>query len=72
MTVFKDTRELAKVTVQLGRSLLRGQQPRTSDTPYNNGKIDVPTYLLQPIAIDKSNINTLLVESGYYKAGELK
>jgi putative multiple sugar transport system substrate-binding protein len=72
MTVFKDTRELAKVTVQLGRSLLRGQEPDTTDAPYDNGKVKVPTYLLPPIAVDKSNINTLLVSSGYIKADELK
>ena len=71
MTVFKDTRELAKVAVQLGRSLLRGTAPASPDTPYQNGVKAVPTYLLPPLSVDRTNASTLLVGSGYYKAADL-
>jgi putative multiple sugar transport system substrate-binding protein len=72
MTVFKDTRTLAQLSVQVGRSLLRNEKQGTTNAPTNNGKVQVPTYLLPPIKVDKDNITNLLVNSGYYTAAELK
>jgi putative multiple sugar transport system substrate-binding protein len=72
-TIYKDTRELAKVTVQQGNALLTGAKPLINDTTsFNNGIKTVPTYLLYPVAVDKSNYKTLLVDSGYYTAADLK
>ncbi len=71
-TIYKDTRELAKVAVQMGNDLLTGATPIINDTnTYNNGDKVVPTYLLQPIAIDKNNYKALLVDGGYYTAAQL-
>ena len=71
-TVYKDTRELAKVAVQQANALLTGSAPIVNDTTsFNNGVKIVPTYLLYPIAVDKSNYQTLLVEGGYYTAAQL-
>jgi putative multiple sugar transport system substrate-binding protein len=71
-TIYKDTRELAKVAVQMGNALLTGAAPITNDTTtYDNGLKVVPTYLLQPIAVDKANYRTLLVDGGYYTEANL-
>src|SRR5499426_2417004 len=52
-TVFKDTRDLARVTVGLVDAVLSGKQPEINDTKtYNNGIKIVPSYLLQPVAVD--------------------
>ncbi len=72
-TVFKDTRELAKVTVSMVDALLSGKQPPINDTKtYNNGVKVVPSYLLKPVSVDKSNWKPKLVDSGYYKESQLK
>ena len=72
-TVYKDTRELAKVAVQQANALLTGSAPIVNDTTsFNNGVKVVPTYLLYPIAVNKSNYQTLLVEGGYYTAAQLR
>ncbi len=72
-TVFKDTRELAKVTADLVDAVLSGKQPVINDTKtYNNGVKVVPSYLLKPVAVDKSNYKHILVDSGYYTADQLK
>jgi putative multiple sugar transport system substrate-binding protein len=72
-TIFKDTRELAKVAVEQGNALLTGATPMVNDTTtFNNGSKIIPTYLLHPIAIDQNNYKTLLVDGGYYKAAQLK
>jgi len=72
-TVFKDTRELAKVTANLVDAVLSGKEPEINDTKtYNNGVKVVPSYLLVPVSVDKSNYEEIVVGSGYIKADELK
>lgn len=72
-TVFKDTRELAKVTVGMVDDLLAGRTPQVNDTKtYDNGKKVVPSYLLKPVSVDASNWKQVLVDSGYYKESQIK
>lgn len=72
-TVFKDTRDLAKSTVELVDTVLSGGKPANLDEKtYNNDVKVVPSILLTPHEVDKSNYEKLVVESGYIKADELK
>ncbi|MDQ0456141.1 multiple monosaccharide ABC transporter substrate-binding protein [Rhizobium paknamense] len=72
-TIFKDTRDLAKVTVSMVNALMEGKQPEVNDTKtYDNGVKVVPSYLLKPVAVTKANVEDVLVKSGYYKAEQLK
>jgi len=72
-TIFKDTRDLAKVTVGMVNALMEGKEPEVNDTKtYDNGVKVVPSYLLTPVAVDKTNYEKILVEGGYYKADQLK
>ncbi|EEX78736.1 LOW QUALITY PROTEIN: sugar ABC transporter, partial [Brucella abortus bv. 9 str. C68] len=72
-TIFKDTRELAKVTVDMVDALMTGKEPEVNDTKtYNNGVKVVPSYLLKPVIVDKSNWKQVLVDSGYYKEDQIK
>ncbi|WP_181708082.1 multiple monosaccharide ABC transporter substrate-binding protein [Chthonobacter rhizosphaerae] len=71
-TIFKDTRELAKVTVGMVDALLGGGQPEINDTKtYDNGVKVVPSYLLKPVSVDKSNWKEILVGSGYYEEAQI-
>ncbi len=72
-TVFKDTRELAKVTAGMVDAVLGGKAPEINDTKtYNNGIKVVPSYLLKPVSVDKSNWKEVLIGSGYYKESQIK
>jgi putative multiple sugar transport system substrate-binding protein len=72
-TIFKDTRDLAKVAVSMVDALLAGGKPEVNNTTtYNNGIKVVPSYLLKPVPVDISNYKQVLVDSGYYKADQLK
>lgn len=72
-TVFKDTRELAKVTVGMVTALQTGSAPQINDTKtYDNGKKVVPSYLLKPVSVDASNWKAVLIDSGYYKESQFK
>ncbi|MBJ6363032.1 sugar-binding protein [Paenibacillus sp. MAHUQ-46] len=72
-TIFKDTRELANKAVSMADAVLKGEEPEVNDTKtYDNGKKVVPSYLLEPISVDKSNYESVLVSGGYYTADQLK
>ncbi|MEQ9728105.1 multiple monosaccharide ABC transporter substrate-binding protein [Pseudomonas sp. WHRI 8822A] len=72
-SVFKDTRQLAEVTVGMVKALLEGSEPQINDTKtYDNGKKVVPAYLLQPVTVDKSNWEKVLIDSGYYQKNQVQ
>ncbi|HSV58920.1 MAG TPA: multiple monosaccharide ABC transporter substrate-binding protein [Variovorax sp.] len=72
-TIFKDTRDLAKVTVSMVDAMMGGKPPEVNDTKtYNNGVKVVPSYLLKPVSVDASNWKQVLVDSGYYKESQIK
>jgi len=71
-TVFKDTRELAKVAVNMTDAILGGKEPEVNDTKtYDNGVKVIPSYLLKPVAVDKSNAKDILVGAGYYTEDQI-
>jgi putative multiple sugar transport system substrate-binding protein len=72
-TIFKDTRELAKVAAGMVDAVVTGSKPEVNDTKtYNNGVKVVPSFLLKPILVDKSNYKEVLIDSGYYKPEQLE
>jgi putative multiple sugar transport system substrate-binding protein len=72
-TIFKDTRALAGVTVKMVDAILSGAEPEINDTStYDNGVKVVPSYLLEPLPVDVTNYEEILVGSGYYTDDQLK
>jgi len=71
-TIYKDTRELAKVTVAMTDAILKGKTPEVNDTKtYDNGVKTVPSYLLDSQIIVKDNYKKVLVDGGYYTEADL-
>ncbi len=72
MTVFKDPRIVADKCVSMVQAVLEGKQPEINDTKsYNNHKLVVPSYLCTPVPVDKDNVQSALVDSGYYKKADI-
>lgn len=72
-TVYKDTRELAKVTADLVDTVVSGGTPEGLDTStYDNGVKVVPSILLTPHDVDLTNYQALVVDSGYIKPEDLQ
>ncbi|MDR7274032.1 multiple monosaccharide ABC transporter substrate-binding protein [Catenuloplanes atrovinosus] len=72
-TIYKDTRQLADVTVKMADAVLKGQQPEVNNTTdYNNGTKVVPSYLLEPVIVYKDNYKQTLIDTGYYTEDALK
>ena len=72
-TIFKDTRELARVTVGMVEALLEGGEPEINDTStYDNGVKVVPSYLLEPLKVTEENWEERLIDTGYYTMDQIK
>jgi putative multiple sugar transport system substrate-binding protein len=72
-TIYKDTRQLADVTVKMTDAVLKGGKPEVNNTTdYDNGTKVVPSYLLQPVVVYKDNYQKVLVDSGYYTENQLQ
>ena len=71
-TIFKDTRELAKVAAGMAIALLNGETPETNDTTtYDNGVKVIPSYLLTPYIVTVDNYKEVLIDSGYIAEADL-
>jgi len=71
-TIFKDTRKLAEQAVVASEAYLDGEEPEANDTTtYDNGNKVVPAFLLQSDIVYKDNIQSLLIDSGYWTAEEV-
>ena len=71
-TIYKDTRQLAAKSAEMADAVLKGQKPSVNnDKDYDNGKKVVPSYLLDPVIVYKSNYKQALVDTGYYKQEQL-
>lgn len=72
MSVFKDTRSLAKQVSDMLIAIKDGKEVPINDTQtYDNGTGIIPTYLLEPLSCDKDNYKELLIDSGYYTEADL-
>jgi putative multiple sugar transport system substrate-binding protein len=73
MSVFKDTRTLAKKVVEMVEAIMKGEEPPINDTEtYDNGVKVVPSFLCEPVFADINNYKELLIDSGYYTEDQLK
>lgn len=69
MTIFKDTRTLAADAVAMATAILNDKTPET-DSTYNNGNIDVPSKQTPVVVVTKDNVQSALIDSGYYEASD--
>ncbi len=65
MTVYKPIRDLARNSAELAVKMAKGEEIAT-DTTVNNAKIDVPSILLDPIAVTKDNIDDTIIADGFH------
>ncbi len=69
MTVLKDVRTLVGDAITAAIAYLTGGTPEETTT-YNNGKVDVPAKPSAVIAVDKSNVQSAIIDSGYWPASD--
>jgi putative multiple sugar transport system substrate-binding protein len=71
-TIFKDTRVLAQNTIEMIEAIFNEEEVPVNDTEtYDNGVKVVPTYLANPVSVDKENYQAELIDTDYYSEEDL-
>ena len=73
MTIYKAIPPQAQISAEIAIALAEGEEvPADKITEeINNGKADVPSVLLDPIAVTKDNVKDTVVKDGFVTASEL-
>jgi len=66
MTIYKPIQPLAFAAVDAAMKLAR-KEPIDAKDKINNGKIDVPAMLFEPMVLDKNNVMQTVIKDGYHK-----
>ena len=69
MTVYKPLKLIATTAAKMAVDLAKGTKPAYTST-MSNGKKDVNTVLLTPIALTKSNVDRLVTD-GYFTQAQI-
>lgn len=70
MTVYKPIHALAEAAARLAVKLAKGEDIEVTDT-IHNGKVEVPSVLLSPIAVDRYNIDATIIADGFHSREEV-
>ncbi len=70
MTIYKPIQPLAFSAVDSALKLAQGEKLDAKDA-INNGKINVPSILFEPVVVDKSNVVQTVIKDGYHKLEEV-
>ncbi len=65
MTVYKPIRSLAEAAAEAAVRLATGEDVATNRT-VSNGKVDVPSLLLAPIAVNRATIDATIIADGFH------
>ncbi|MGD6969263.1 sugar ABC transporter substrate-binding protein [Rossellomorea vietnamensis] len=70
MTVYKPIQELTKTAAELAVKLAKGEEIK-NELKINNGRIEVPSVLLPPIAVNKDNLDETIIADAFHTKNEV-
>jgi D-xylose transport system substrate-binding protein len=70
MTVYKPIKELTETAAEFAVNLAKGEEIR-NDLKINNGKVEVPSVLLSPVAVNKNNLDGTIIADGFHTKEEV-
>lgn len=70
MTIYKPIKTLAYEAARAAIEMAEGETV-TTNRKINNGKLEIPSLLLAPIAVDKNNIDDTIIADGFHLRDEV-
>lgn len=70
MTVYKPIQILTQKVAEIAVAMAKGE-PVTANQQVNNGKKEVPSVLLAPIAVNIDNLESTVIEDGFHTAEDV-
>jgi D-xylose transport system substrate-binding protein len=71
MTVYKAVKPEAEAAAELAVALVRGETPPEPDDTVDNGMKDVPSILLDPVAVTVDEINDTIIKDEFWSVQEI-
>jgi D-xylose transport system substrate-binding protein len=72
MTVYKPIDKLAATAAEVAVKMVKGEKiNHLINSRINNGYKEVPAILLKPVAVDKANLDRVIIESGFHTREEV-
>jgi D-xylose transport system substrate-binding protein len=71
MTVYKAIKKETDASAALAVQLLKGETPSNATASVNNGNKDVPSILLEPVAVTKDNIKDYIGQADFPKKEDI-
>ena len=70
MTIYKPIKTLAYEAARVAIKMAKGETIPT-DRTVNNGKLEIPSLLLRPIAVDEKNMDETIIADGFHMRDEV-
>jgi D-xylose transport system substrate-binding protein len=70
ISCYKPIAALANQTIEAAVDFASGKTPKTNGT-MNNEKIDVPSFLIDPVPVTKDTIKDTVIKDGFYTTAEV-
>jgi len=67
VTVYKPIKSIATKAAEMAVALAKGESITDANQKTNNGKINVHSVLLTPVAVDASNMYDVIIKDGWHK-----
>lgn len=71
MTVYKPVEKQARVAAECAIALAKGEEVEGINTVMWDGTYSIPSIVLEPIAVNKGNIDETIIESGFHLREEV-
>ena len=71
MTVYKAIKPQAEDAATIAVELLKGEDVSVATEPHNNGTVDVPSIIYDPVEVTKENVNDTIVADGFWTPAEI-
>ena len=65
MTVYKPVEKLAKLAAEYAVKLAKGEDIGV-DVLFNDGTYDIPYVAIEPVAVNKDNLDEVIIDSGFH------
>lgn len=66
VTVYKPIDEIAKAAAEVTIKMVRGEEIEANSV-INDGKYDVPYFMIQPVAVTKQNLKDTVIKDGFHR-----
>ncbi len=71
MTVYKATKAETQAAAQLAYDLLQGKKSSQDTKPINNGTADIPSVILDPVAVTADKVQDTVIKDGYWTPAQV-